>query len=209
MNFKHAYSVIDQAMGPSASPLMDGWCTVEKAVRLVQLCAEHCPRLGVELGVFGGRSLLAMALGCASAGRGRVEGIDAYTVDAALESEMDPSHIEYWRNIDYEKILRSATDSLEKYGVSRHATILRSKSLDSVSRYADGSIDILHQDSNHSPAVSCAEIDAFIPKVVPGGIWVMDDIDWPSTVKAQQKLLELGARLVETYGKWGVYRLPA
>ena len=188
---------------------MDGWCTVEKARRLVQLCAESCPRLGVELGVFGGRSLLAMALGCAVAGRGRVEGIDPYTADAALESEVDPRHIEYWCGIDYEKILRDANAVLSKYGVGDYASILRVKSLDRVPQYVDESIDCLHQDSNHSVSVSCAEIDAFIPKMVPGGIWVMDDIDWPSTVKAQQKLLKLGAQLVETYGKWGVYRLPA
>jgi predicted O-methyltransferase YrrM len=36
---------------------IEGWCTREKADKLIQLVKESNPKLVVELGVFGGRSI--------------------------------------------------------------------------------------------------------------------------------------------------------
>ena len=72
-------------------PKLPGWCTPEKAKRLAELAFGA--ELAVELGVFGGRSLVAIALGIKWGPRpehGYVDGIDPYTPAAALEGKNDP-----------------------------------------------------------------------------------------------------------------------
>ena len=190
----------------SAIPRLHGWCTVEKAKRLARLAADVAPALAVELGVFGGRSLVAMAYGCKVAGRGRVEGIDPYLKDASLEGTQDPANAKWWSELDYDAVHRAAEQALWDNGLREHATIVKAKSLDALSRYRNGSIGLLHQDANHAEETSCAEVVAYAPKMAPGGFWVMDDTNWESTVKAQQLLIDMGFAFVEPHGAWGIFQ---
>jgi hypothetical protein len=41
---------------------------------------------------------------------------------------------------------------------------------------------------------------------VSGGYWVMDDTNWPSTTKAQQRILELGFKELEDHGEWKLFQ---
>jgi hypothetical protein len=187
-------------------PKLHGWCTVDKAKRLARLAADVAPALAVELGVFGGRSLVAMAYGCKVAGRGRVEGVDPYERAASFEGTQDPATTAWWGALDYEAVHRSAEAALFDNGLREQATIVRAKSLDALGRYENGSVGLLHQDSNHAEEVSCAEVRGYACKMAPGGFWVMDDTNWESTVKAQHLLIELGFQYVEPHGAWGIFQ---
>lgn len=194
------------------SPL-PGWCTVEKGYRLAQLVESSGSMLSVELGVFGGRSLIALALGTKPGAR--VDGIDPFDKGASVEGTHDPINNEWWGSLDYEQILQAAQKGIDDAGLSGCTKIIRAKSLDVVGQYADGSVQVLHQDSNHSEEISSAEVEAWAPKMSPSGIWIMDDINWhrkgpsgpiPTTLKAQQMLEARGFVPIEPHDNWCIFQ---
>ena len=183
---------------------LPGWCTPEKGKRMAALATGAS--LCVELGVFGGRSLVAMALSLRGQGFGRVHGIDPYTAAAALEGDNDPANDEWWGGLDYEDIARAAQGAIGRLGLVNFAQLILLPSREAVSSYADGTIDVLHQDSNHSEEISCEEVSLWTSKIRPGGYWIFDDTDWPSTQKAQRALVAAGFEQLEDHGSWKVYR---
>lgn len=188
-------------------PGIPGWCTTEKGKRMARLCqgASLC----VELGVFGGRGLVAMALALKDQGHGEAHGIDPFTSDAALEGTNDPANDEWWSKLDLEAIGRSAQETIDQLGLTGITRIIRSRSQEVVVGYGDFSVDVLHQDSNHSEEVSCAEVALWASKLTRGGIWIFDDTDWPSTHLAQKQLVAVGFTELEDHGSWKVYRRNA
>lgn len=208
MSFRSVKSSIEQSL-----PGMHGWCTPEKGKRMAALVYEMIVRkpdgvpLCVELGVFGGRSLVAMALALKDQECGRVDGIDPYAADAALEGTNDRENAAWWSTIDFEAVAQSAQDAIDRLGLTAYARIVRQRSVDCVSSYADESIDVLHQDSNHSEEVSCREVELWLPKMRHGAYWIFDDTDWSSTRTAQRMLTARGAEQVEDHNEWKVYRI--
>lgn len=190
-------------------PRLPGWCTPAKGKRMAALArgASLC----VELGVFGGRSLVSIALALRAdqvPEYGRVDGIDPFTATAALEGTNDPANDQWWSKLDYEAIARVAQEALYRLELMPYARLVRMRSRDVVGFYGDGTIDLLHQDSNHSEEVSCEEVALWAPKLRSGGHWIFDDTDWPTTKKAQLNLEALGFRELEDHGGWKVYRKP-
>jgi predicted O-methyltransferase YrrM len=49
---------------------------------------------------------------------------------------------------------------------------------------------LLHIDGNHSEEASTSDVDLFMPLVKPGGVVFMDDLNWDSTKRAQEKMLD-------------------
>lgn len=194
-----------------------GWCTPQKAVRLAELVVHTKALISVELGVFGARGSLALAEGHRLLGMGYVTGIDPWDNVAPIEGTNDLINDEWWGKLDMEGIYRAAFDTMNKHAVLPHWQLLRLHSRDGVGYFADGSIDLLHQDSNHSPEVSQEELRLWIPKMKPGALWVMDDTNWPSLQETQTILTgTYGAELKEDHdihsasgiGGWRVYQLP-
>jgi hypothetical protein len=188
----------------SEIPNMHGWCTVEKGVRLAELAQGAA--LCVELGVFGGRSLITLALGCSIRNSGCVHGIDPFTRTAALEGVNDPANDEYWSKLDYEDIARSAQTAIYRLGLMPYAHLVRMYSRDVATYYEDGTVNVLHQDSNHSEEITCEEVALWAPKIRLGGYWIFDDTNWTTTQKAQQELATLGFVEIEDHKSWKVYR---
>lgn len=193
-------------------PTLHGWCTPEKAKRMARLVVDagagaQC----VELGVFGGRGVIAMGLAVQHVwnGVGRVDGIDPFTKDAALEGTNGKANQDWWAALDYETILKSARDGLGKLGLNDVVRLVLARSQDVVGDYDDKSLSILHQDSNHSEEVSCYEVDTWTPKMKSRGFWVFDDTNWDSTKQAQENLITLhGFTKLEQHESWAVFRAP-
>lgn len=187
-------------------PTLPGWCTPEKGKRMAAFArgASLC----VELGVFGGRSLVSIALALRDqpSYNGRVDGIDPFTKEAALEGTNDPANDQWWAKLDYEDIARTAQETLYRLRLVQYAHLVRMCSREVVRFYGNGTIDLLHQDSNHSEEVSCLEVALWAPKLRSGGRWIFDDTDWPTTKKAQGSLEALGFDELEDHGGWKVYR---
>src|SRR4051812_46671458 len=85
-------------------PQMHGWCPPEKGIRLAQAIRDTQAELSVELGIFGGRGVLAMAMAHQEQGRGVAWGFDPWTKSAALEGSNDPANDAWWAALDIEAI---------------------------------------------------------------------------------------------------------
>lgn len=177
---------------------IEGWCTKEKALKMASLIKPNF--FCVELGVFGGRSLLPISLMTKNV----AIGIDAWEKEASLDGNNKKENDEWWSEIDYEKMFEYTKKLLSKYNCSS-SKLIKSKSTDVVDNFLDETIDFLHQDSNHSEEVSCKEVELYHKKVKHNGIWVFDDTNWETTIKAQNLLLSYGYKEIHDSGSWKIY----
>jgi hypothetical protein len=213
MSSSPSLALVDRLIDESF-PTFHGWCTPEKAKRMARLVTElplsRTP-LCVELGVFGGRGCFALGLAvkhCLN-GIGHVDGIDPFTAAASLEGTNAKPDQDWWAKVDYGMILESARAGVARLGLDGIVRFIVKRSQDVVGVYAEKSIDMLHQDSNHSLEVSCYEVETWVPKMKPKGFWVFDDINWPSTHLAQSHLVTRhGFSLIESYETWAIYQAP-
>lgn len=178
---------------------IEGWCSKEKALKMATLIKtnDFC----VELGVWGGRSLLPMCFMT----KNIVIGIDAWSKNSALEGENSNSNNNWWLTVDYDKMFEYTKDLLTKYKCY-NSRIIRANSNEVHNFFQDESIDFLHQDSNHSETISCQEVELYNKKVKKNGIWVFDDTDWETTKKAQKLLEQYGYKEIYDSGSWKIYR---
>jgi hypothetical protein len=120
----------------------------------------------------------------------------------------DPANDAWWSAVDYEAVLGRFLDAVRRADVTRYVRVIRQRSAAAVLAFADGTVSVLHQDSNHSELISSEEVARWAPRLRSGGYWVADDCDWPTTARALQMLADLGFALVEDHGSWRVYRKP-
>jgi len=187
-------------------PGMHGWCDPDKGKRLAELIVKHNCHNILELGIFGGRSLLSMAKVCEQRGSGLVTGIDPWSASASLEGTNDPQNNEWWQKLEYEEIYRSFVGLVLAHHLTKYCRWFRCKSAEAAAFYKPESIDLIHQDSNHSEEVSCAEIELFHPLLKPKAIFVMDDVRWETTSKARELLNIKGYVRLEDHGDWQVFQ---
>ncbi len=187
---------------------LHGWTTPEKGVRLAELVLDAQADVSVEIGVFGGRGTIAMAIAHQMMRKGAVSGIDPWTAQASLDGVNDTANDEWWRNLDYDAIYEHFVTALLHNGVARYCRIMRERSDTAIRLFDDESIAVLHQDGNHSEAISSAEVALWSPKIKPGGYWVSDDTDWATTQRSLRMLETNGFALLEDHGGWRVYRKP-
>jgi hypothetical protein len=188
-------------------PELQGWCTVEKACRLADLILETGPSLVVESGVFGGRSLIPQAMALAEQRYGVIVGIDPWTPEAALEGDVGEANAEWWGSkVNLEDIYVGFIEQVLKHRLTPHCSWVRRKSHEVTALFADESIDVFHQDSNHSELVSCREVTSWRGKLKPQGTWILDDCDWPTQKRAVELIQESGFRVVEDHTTWMIFR---
>lgn len=196
-----------QNMLPKSIFNMHGWCSEEKAGILYNLIKDTKPELVVELGVFGGRSFVPMALALKSNDKGICIGIDPWKKDASITNydPSDPNYI-WWNSLNHEEIFNSFKSALIHYEIEHISKYIRKTSLESLSSFEDESIDILHQDGNHSERCSTDEVLAYASKIKKGGYWIMDDTDWNTTILAQQTIIGIGFKLYEDHVQWKIFK---
>jgi len=181
---------------------IEGWCTPSKALKISEIIIKNNCKTCLELGVFGGRSLLPIAI--AAGQNSNVIGIDAWTADASLEGTNDQANSDWWKNIDYNNMYKYTCELMETHKIN--VKLIKDKSKNCAHMFLENSIDLLHQDSNHSEEISCEEVDLYWNKVTLGKFWVFDDTNWSTTVKAQNKLLEKGYKEIFDGNTWKIFQ---
>jgi predicted O-methyltransferase YrrM len=188
-----------------------GWCPAQKAFDLAAAVIALRPQIVVELGVWGGKSLIPMALACEAVGTGHVIAVDPW---AAKESVVgyDAVNADWWGQQDHESVYRSFVGHVERLGLTNRIKIDRTTS-DRAS--VPHPIDLLHVDGQHSEQAA-KDVNRFAPNVRYGGIVCMDDIGWtvdgvPHVAVAVKRLLSLGfTELFQTkidgVGHWGLFQ---
>lgn len=202
-------------------PHMEGWCTPAKAEALAQAVLEAKPVIVVEIGVFAGKSLIALALACHANNHGRVIGIDPWDRDASIQgfSPSDPNHV-WWRDVvNHSYIMGQCESFVKQLGVRDRVILCRGTSEHSLPGFLIAQellgcpfIDFLHIDGNHSEVCSTFDVQSYVPLVRPGGVIVFDDVNWATTSKAQVLLADLAElqSYLETEGqKCGFFKHKA
>lgn len=168
-------------------PNMEGWCSREKAVDLVNTVWKAKPKTAVEIGVFAGRSLLAIALTLPEGST--VIGIDPWAADASIRG-FDDENKTWWAQVDHDRIYTECTLAIKLLGIKN----IRLFRLTAEQALAQGHIpdviDFLHIDGNHSEESSCFDVANYVPRVPSGKAVWLDDLEWPCTQKAQAILFE-------------------
>ncbi len=185
-------------------PKMEGWCSEEKAIAMAELVLESFPKVVVEIGVFGGRSLVPQAMALREMGTGVVYGIDPWQVEAATEGDNGEENNKWWKeNMKLNDIHQLCMTEIWKHKLDPHCIVIRACSQHCVGLFRK--IDILHIDGNHSELTSCRDVQLYGPKVRKGGFIWFDDTDW-STTKAAVKLMEEMADKIREVGACSLYR---
>ncbi len=171
-------------------PTLEGWASVEKGTSMARLITQERPMLIVEIGVFGGRSLIPMAIAAdALCDRNLVVGIDPWTVDSAIEGEHASQEVEWWgKNVNLDAIHTGCMAAIRAARVNHRILIMRSTADRALAMFQERDnptpIDLLHIDGNHSEAASTRDVLGYLPLVRKGGWIYFDDSDWASTQKA-------------------------
>jgi len=197
-------------------PTLEGWSTPEKCLYISDLIFDNKVRLSVEIGVFAGRGLLAMAMAHRELQQNGLvgtyaTGIDAWQASACLEGEGHSSEDNQWWNRQelLDKMFYSTHDTIVKHHLEHWTEILRQRSDEACSLFVPKSIGVLHQDSNHSEKISCEEVARWAPLMADGGFWILDDTNDARQDRAQKMLLDYGFVEVKDEKLWKAYRLRA
>lgn len=162
---------------------LEGWCWPEKALAMADLILREKPATVVEIGVFGGRSLIPQALALKANGTGIAYGIDPWRKEDALEGLLSDADHAWWASVDLDLIHAGCMRAIWDADVENHCIIVRSHSRH-CPRLFGGGIQVLHVDSTHSEAASTRDVNLYLPQVPAGGYIWMDDVNWPTVAKA-------------------------
>lgn len=184
-------------------PRMEGWLSPERAIEMYDFTIQLQPALMVEIGVFGGRSLVAQALALKDIGAGKIIGIDPWKKETAIAVQTDDVQAAWWRDaVDFYKIHQGCMDAIWELGLDRYVSVIRSASehcADIIPR-----CDVVYIDGGHSEEASCRDVELYMPKVKQNGYIWMDDCDWKSTQKAIA-ILDRFCVLVQNKGSYRLY----
>lgn len=185
----------------------DGWATEDRCNTLIDLVLNYRPKVIVEIGVYGGRSLAAMGFALRHLGSGYVVGIDPWSVEAAIEGESE-ANIKWWSELDIESIYVRFMQNIIAMKLTREVRWIRAKAEEAAPLFPENSINLASLDGNHSELASCREVSMWLPKIAPQGVLVVDDIDWPSQAKALAMIRESGFRCFQETPTWAAFQKP-
>jgi FkbM family methyltransferase len=193
---------------------IEGWCTPRKAVWLAGLIAENrCSRV-LEVGIYGGRSLIPMALAVREhAPDGRVYGVESWSSDAAEETATDAVGDVWWRNVELEAVkarfLRNLLDN-ELAGIVNILEMSSDEALRCLAAIGPFELDLIHVNGSRAEAQALHGVRSWSGLLRPGGILVLDGIAWPSMQEARAYLagsLSVVEEVFESEGAaYGAYR---
>lgn len=154
---------------------LEGWCSERKAGILMDMILFARPTTVVEIGVFGGKSLIPMALALKTNGKGIIYGIDPWDRAASTQGVIEETHKKWWGEVDHIGILQGFISKIDQFGLRKQIIIIKTTSA-AAAPIPD--IDILHIDGNHSDEASYLDVTKWVPLVKSGGWIVFDDIGW-------------------------------
>ncbi|HNA62471.1 MAG TPA: class I SAM-dependent methyltransferase [Rhabdochlamydiaceae bacterium] len=191
---------------------LDGWCSQEKAGVLIDLVLKVRPSVVVEVGVFGGKSLIPMAYALKVNEKGKIYGIDPWDTESSVEELINDENKHYWSIVDHDGILRKLLEKIDQFELSQQTVLIKATSEEAP---LIPNIDILHIDGNHSEKTSTFDVTKWVPSVRKGGFIIFDDIKWHenginTTGKAVEWLNENCIKIAEFNDSctWGIWIKP-
>lgn len=185
---------------------LEGWCTREKAAILIDLIFMTKAETVVEIGVWGGKSLVPMAQAIRALGKGQVYGIDPWDPRESVKGQ-EGANYNWWGSVNHDHILRGLQGKIAEFGLNSQITLVRATSEEAPPITG---IDLLHIDGNHGEACADLDVKKWVPLVRKGGIIIFDDMTWGTNASAVDWLNRSCIKLAEyTEGNvWGVWIKP-
>lgn len=171
-----------------------GWCPPAKADRLEQL-AKSCNCI-VEIGVFHGQSFFALAHGASK--NCLLFAIDPWSQEEAKQASAEGAETKW----DFREAGKRFHWKLREYGFEHQTTVIKMTSKQAFEAIEYPPIDLLHIDGNHDADKVNWDVENWIGRVRPGGIIVLDDIDW-ATIRPTWHWLKTQCSHVEEHPTWG------
>ena len=153
---------------------LQGWCSYQKAETLASIVIAIRPQISIEIGVFGGKSLIPIAMAHQHIHKGHVIGIDPWMAKASIEGQSG-ENAKWWSDQKmHDQIYSGFMAKRASLGLDGYSQVARmtSNEFDPVL-----GIGLLHVDGNHGEQ-AIKDVGRFCPFVDIGGIVVMDDIGW-------------------------------
>ena len=154
---------------------LEGWCSQHKASVLMDLVIQEKLEVVVEIGVFGGKSLIPMACALKANGKGKIFGIDPWDSHASIQGAINEANKSWWEELDHQMILRGLTKKIHQFALTDQIELIQSTS--EAAPLIQG-IQMLHVDGNHSDETSYLDVTKWVPLMKSGGWIIFDDIDW-------------------------------
>jgi hypothetical protein len=125
-----------------------------------------------ELGLWKGRTFLHLLKSCPNL---TIIGVDTWSVKDESLDEPGFQDYRHWDMKTYELDVRT---NAEQFG--KRAMILKMDTVQASAFVEDGSLDCVFIDADHTSVGVKREIEAWKPKIRPGGYLTGHDCDWPS-----------------------------
>lgn len=151
-----------------------GWCSLAKAQALASMVVALRPSISLEIGLYAGRSFFPIALAHKFTGIGMAIGVEPWSYEAAIEG-YDEKNADWWKHHSKLELAQSQLlNHIPILGLQGVVKIVQVKSDDYA---APDGIGLLHLDGQHSKQAE-RDVKRFAPKVLVGGLVVLDDINW-------------------------------
>jgi len=199
-----------------ATERMHGWCSHGKQLTLANLVLAINPKVIVEIGVWGGQSLVPMAMAVTEVCNmvpeyvfPKIYAVDPWAVVESVKGQ-EGADLKWWQDEmgqpQHEHVYNCFIAKLMELGLRERVTIKRMTSDEFVS---PPSIDLLHVDGNHGPQ-AIKDVQKFAPAIPSGGVCVLDDLNWQggNVGKAAEWLKVNGFIELHPLGTGAVYLRP-
>ncbi len=171
-------------------PQLEGWCTPRKALWLAGLIqGNNIQRIG-EIGVYGGRSLIPMALAARGRPGAAVYAIEPWDNHIAVAHATNAGNDQWWRDVDLAHIKQTFITAVLSCGLTEIIKTVELPSNDARIGFSVAGVkfNLLHIDGSHAEPQALADVMNWLPLVAPGGIIILDDIGWDTVAKARDFL---------------------
>lgn len=174
---------------------LEGWCSREKSTVIADMVISEGPQICVEIGVYGGRSLIPVAAALKQNGKGQIYGIETWDPTVATEYVTNDSNDTWWRGIDFHAIKTNFYRFVAAQDLASQVRIIEAPSADAASLFK--TLDYLHIDGAHSTYNAAEDVVLYAKKVRRHGIIILDDTNWPTTKPAVDILDSICERIRE------------
>ena len=184
-----------------------GWSSLDKAGCIIDAIDEICQKredpVCVEVGVYGGKSLIPAALELKRHSKGIIHGIDPWSNEEATK-QYDGAHLEWWSNVNLTRIYNIFIETISNTDTKDYINIIKKASDDAPDF---DYIDYLYIDGQHTEQ-AFRDSDKYATKIRTGGYCFIDDINWGVLQENNlPKYIEsLGFEFVKTVDFAAIYR---
>lgn len=177
------------AMIRVAERTLPGWCSREKALLIAQHVLRERPEHCVEIGVFGGRSLIPIAAALRENGTGHVHAIETWRADVAVQDATNTDNDAWWQAVDFDAIKAGLLRFVVDHGLVRQVRIVEAPSARAAALF--DCIDFLHIDGSHAIVSAAEDVVLYARKLRQGALVLFDDVNWETTRPAREILAAL------------------